>query len=410
MSSTNNLPGSDPTSSTLEKYSHQLSNTLSNLPFDEIDRVVDILHSARMNDRQVFIMGNGGSASTASHFVCDLAKNTRKEGWPMFRIIGLTDNMSIFSAYANDEGYENVFVQQLASLVRPYDVVIGISASGNSKNVLKAIELANQVDALTIGFTGFDGGQLSQMVKINILIENDCIEQVEDVHVILEHMITTALRERLVTDTRPYQLSNFLPQRAEFIDLHTDLSDSTPIITAEISGTKHAKIGQQLFTEVQSILQSHLSLTETLPLILTAAIRQLGASSGSVVLIGEEGQVVRGILAYDGRVVNQESHQISEVIDHGLAGWVKSNRQAVLIDNTSDDPRWLPRVWEQQNRNSRSAICAPLTVGGQLTGVFTLVHSEPSGFTLEDLALMTAMIVTVSLNVSNMAARISQND
>lgn len=409
MLSTQTFSGSGLTLPTLQKYSRQLSNTLINLPFDAIDRVVDILHSARLNDRQVFIMGNGGSAATASHFVCDLAKNTRKENWPLFRVIGLTDNMSIFSAYANDEGYENVFVQQLASLVRPYDVVIGISASGNSKNVLKAIELANQVDAITIGFTGFDGGQLAGMVDISVHIENDNIEQVEDVHLTLEHMMITALRERLATDTKPYQLSQFLPQRAEFIDLHTERLGNTPIITAEISGTEHAKIGTQLFNEVQSILKSQISLSEMLPLILTTAIRHLKASSGSVVLLNEDGQVARGILAYDGRVVNQEGKQISEVMDHGLAGWVKSNRQAVLIDNTSDDPRWLPREWEQQKSHSRSAISAPLTVGGQLTGVLTLVHAEPCGFALEDLALLTAMIVTISLNLSNIASRMSRN-
>ena len=101
--------------------------------------VITTLQRARMQGKQVFVMGNDGSATTASHFVCDLAKNTRREGLPHFWVIGLTDNMAIFSAYANDEGYENVFTQQLANLVNPGDIAIGISASGNSKNVINAL-------------------------------------------------------------------------------------------------------------------------------------------------------------------------------------------------------------------------------------------------------------------------------
>ena len=125
-------------------YIDVLQETLDRLPKSIIAQVIDILHHARMNGKQIFIMGNGGSASTASHFVCDLAKNTRKVGLPHYRVIGLTDNMAIFSAYANDEGYENVFAQQLANLIKPDDIVIGISASGNSQNVLNAISEAKK--------------------------------------------------------------------------------------------------------------------------------------------------------------------------------------------------------------------------------------------------------------------------
>ncbi|MGZ9236070.1 MAG: D-sedoheptulose-7-phosphate isomerase, partial [Anaerolineales bacterium] len=156
----------------------------------------DVLQDARVRGNNVFIMGNGGSASTASHFVCDLAKNTRSEELPHFRAIGLTDNMAIFSAYANDEGYESVFSQQLANLIQPKDVVIAISASGNSQNVLNAIEEAQKHDVLTIGFTGFDGGRLGQMVNINIHVKSDIIEHVEDIHLMLEHIIVKTIKER----------------------------------------------------------------------------------------------------------------------------------------------------------------------------------------------------------------------
>jgi D-sedoheptulose 7-phosphate isomerase len=179
----------------LKRYVDDLHETLDLLPIHLIDELVSILQEARLNHRQVFIMGNGGSASTASHFVADLAKNTRWRTLPDFRVLGLTDNMAIFSAYANDEGYENVFAQQLASFVRPYDVVIAISASGNSKNVLHAVKLASQVKARTIGMTGFDGGHLESMVDININIPSNIIEQVEDIHLIIEHMVVKTLRE-----------------------------------------------------------------------------------------------------------------------------------------------------------------------------------------------------------------------
>ncbi|MEJ2353501.1 MAG: SIS domain-containing protein, partial [Anaerolineales bacterium] len=126
------------------RYISDLQLTLSRLPIDLIEQVISILHAARLSNRRVFVMGNGGSASTASHFACDLGKNTRRKGWPNFQVLGLTDNMAVFSALANDEGYENVFAQQLASFVQPDDVVIGISTSGNSANVVNAIKLANR--------------------------------------------------------------------------------------------------------------------------------------------------------------------------------------------------------------------------------------------------------------------------
>jgi D-sedoheptulose 7-phosphate isomerase len=181
----------------IQSYISTLQHTMEQLPRQLISDVIAVLQRARMQDNQVFIMGNGGSASTASHFVCDLAKNTRREGLPHFRAIGLTDNMAIFSAYANDEGYENVFSKQLANLIRPNDVVIGISASGNSKNVLYAMEEAQKYNVITIGFTGFDGGRLGQMVNINIHVKSNIIEHVEDIHLMLEHMIVKTIKEQV---------------------------------------------------------------------------------------------------------------------------------------------------------------------------------------------------------------------
>jgi D-sedoheptulose 7-phosphate isomerase len=182
-------------------YITLLQQTIDQLPKDKIVRVIDLLYSARFSGRQVFIMGNGGSASTASHFVCDLSKNTRREGWPRYKVIGLSDNIAVFSAYANDEGYENVFCEQLANLLLPDDIVIAISASGNSRNVVNAIQYAKNQNALTIGFTGFDGGILGTLVDINLHINSNIIEHVEDLHLVLEHMIIKSLKERVESES-----------------------------------------------------------------------------------------------------------------------------------------------------------------------------------------------------------------
>ncbi|UCG25848.1 MAG: SIS domain-containing protein [Chloroflexota bacterium] len=204
----------------ISRYIIGLKQTLDRLPHEPIREAIMTLHEARLLNRQVFTLGNGGSASTASHFVCDLAKNTRKSGWPDFRVIGLADNMATLSAYANDEGYEHVFSQQLANLVQPDDVVIGISTSGNSPNVLEAIKLANQMNAVTIGLTGFDGGQLSQMVKIAVHVPSDCIEQVEDLHLMLQHLICTALRQltQKATSSRNKRLTVRKPEVTQEVD------------------------------------------------------------------------------------------------------------------------------------------------------------------------------------------------
>lgn len=168
--------------------------------FDRIDRgpihqAIAVLHQARMDGRQIFIMGNGGSASTAGHMVCDLANNTRQPDWPSYRVIGLSDNMAIFSAISNDFGYENVFALQLANLINTDDIVVAISTSGNSPNVLRAVELANERGAKVIGLTGFDAGRLGKMVDIHLHVPSDSVEQVEDIHLMLEHLITRELRE-----------------------------------------------------------------------------------------------------------------------------------------------------------------------------------------------------------------------
>jgi len=179
------------------EYVAGIKRTLDTLPWARVDQVLDVLDAARLGGRKVFVFGNGGSASTASHMACDLSKNTALPGAPRLRTLALNDNMALFSALGNDLGYESVFAEQLATLVDAGDVVIAISASGNSPNVLNAIAVAAERGATTIGLSGYAGGKLASLVDYPIVAENDCIEQVEDIHLILEHMITTALRERM---------------------------------------------------------------------------------------------------------------------------------------------------------------------------------------------------------------------
>lgn len=180
----------------IQDYLSTLQLTMDQLPRQSIADAIDKLQQARSKGSQVFILGNGGSASTASHFACDLAKNTRQEGLPHFRVIGLTDNMAMFSALANDEGYENVFSEQLTSLVRPGDIVIAISASGNSQNVINAVKAAQEYEATVIGFTGFDGGRLGQLANINVHVNSNIIEHVEDIHLMLEHLIVKTIKDQ----------------------------------------------------------------------------------------------------------------------------------------------------------------------------------------------------------------------
>lgn len=192
-------PGlTSPVDTSIRSYFREITDILDDMEIAPIEAAIDLLHQARLEGRQVFIFGNGGSASTASHMACDLAKNTRHHALPPFRVIGLTDNMALFSAYSNDEGYENAFVQQLYNLVQPEDVVIAISTSGNSANVLRAVELAHTRGAQTIAMTGFNGGRLGPMVNIHLHVPSDSIEQVENIHLILEHLIARTLRGKLL--------------------------------------------------------------------------------------------------------------------------------------------------------------------------------------------------------------------
>lgn len=180
----------------LEQYIAESLDWLKGLPLQDVRAAVDVLYQAAMQGRSIYLFGNGGSASTASHFACDLGKNTYVNGTRL-RAVALTDNMAMFSAYANDEGYENVFSEQLRTLVVPGDVAVAISGSGNSRNVLAAVEVARSAGAVTIGITGMGGGKLAGLVDVAVVVPSDRMDQIEDAHLLLEHLMCEALRERV---------------------------------------------------------------------------------------------------------------------------------------------------------------------------------------------------------------------
>lgn len=176
-----------------EQYFASEIKLLSTLPFDRLDALLALLERARAEGRRVFLFGNGGSASTASHFACDLGKGTVAPDCPRFKVIALNDSLPTFSAYANDMGYESVFAEPLISLSERGDLAVGFSVSGNSPNVLRAMEAARARGLHTAGLTGFDGGKLRQLVDVHINIPSTSFGIVEDIHLALTH----ALCERL---------------------------------------------------------------------------------------------------------------------------------------------------------------------------------------------------------------------
>jgi D-sedoheptulose 7-phosphate isomerase len=168
--------------------------SVDQLPLEKIESIVNVLMDAYKEDKQVILFGNGGSASTASHFASDLAKGTAVANNRRFRAICLNDNMPMLTAWSNDSSYEQVFKEQLINFLRPGDVVIGISGSGNSPNVLSAIQYANEHGAITIGLTGYDGGKLKRLAKECIVVSGDDMEIAETIHLLLEHVIKLYLR------------------------------------------------------------------------------------------------------------------------------------------------------------------------------------------------------------------------
>ena len=184
----------------ITRYLDEVRQALGALPRSEIQHAIDILSRAREDGKQIFVMGNGGSAAMASHFACDLGKGTVEQGKPRFKVLSLNDNVPLLTAYGNDFGYEVVFAEPLASLAQPGDVAIAISSSGNSPNVLLAMDKAAEIGLTTIGVTGYRGGKLRDKVDVCLAVPADAqhpdsMQHVEDGQWVILHTIFVAIRQ-----------------------------------------------------------------------------------------------------------------------------------------------------------------------------------------------------------------------
>jgi D-sedoheptulose 7-phosphate isomerase len=191
----------------IDNYFSEMETIIRTISRPQIDKLIEALFDAWKNDRTVFIMGNGGSASTATHFACDLSKVTAIEGKKRLRAMSLNDNIPLASALTNDNGFENLFSEQLISLMRDGDVLIGITVHGGSgkdkagpwsQNLLKAMLTAKEkFHATTIGLSGFDGGAMNEIADLCVVVPFNSTPQVESFHVVLHHLVTFCLRERI---------------------------------------------------------------------------------------------------------------------------------------------------------------------------------------------------------------------
>jgi len=180
----------------ISSYFKHLTQILSELDLSSIEKFIGLLLSARKEGKNVYFIGNGGSAATASHFANDLAIGTRSKKLP-FKVMSLIDNSSVITAIGNDYGYEQVFVKQLEACLGSGDLLVAISASGNSPNILKAVEYTKENNGITIGLTGFDGGELKKIVDhvIHVPTVKGDYGPVEDVHMILDHVVGNYLMQ-----------------------------------------------------------------------------------------------------------------------------------------------------------------------------------------------------------------------
>jgi len=170
-------------------YRQSLIEAIDSIDLGKVGQAIEWFRQARDAGRQIFVCGNGGSASTASHFVCDMVKGASFNRGSRFRMIALNDSLPTLTAYSNDVGYECVFVEQLKNFARPGDLFMAISGSGNSPNVVRAAEYANSIGCETLALTGRDGGRLGSIAKLNIQVPVPHMGRIEDAHMIICHMI-----------------------------------------------------------------------------------------------------------------------------------------------------------------------------------------------------------------------------
>ena len=195
-------------------YVADLTEALQLLDLEAVDRLARAIHVAYLRNRTVFFLGNGGSASTASHLAADFSKLTTRTGQARLRCLALVDSVAALTAAGNDFAYEDVFVEQLRTFLEPGDVVVGISTSGRSKNVLKAVEYANACNAFTFGITGADGSALRNMTSDSLTVASLSVQQIEDVSMVACHIACLAVRDLCMAHGRSVEMDYDVRQAA----------------------------------------------------------------------------------------------------------------------------------------------------------------------------------------------------
>jgi len=265
-----------------DSYVANLKSTLDELDYNAFEKVIKVLLQARKQDRQIFIIGNGGSASAASHFACDLAKGTINPANPLFkrfRAASLTDNMALITAIGNDCSYAEIFVEQLKNVLNPGDVVIVITGSGNSVNIIKALHYARSVKATNIGLLGFQGGEAVQLVDYSLTASTRNYGIAEDFHIIVEHMLTQIIKRLLQPELQKVVfldrdgVINVKAAEHSYITTWQDFEFMPGIFDALkylndtgyklIVLTNQQGLGKQIFSE-QSLLQIHENMSNEL--------------------------------------------------------------------------------------------------------------------------------------------------
>src|ERR1700733_6736666 len=172
-----------------EQYRVDLLKAIESIDLSKVSQAIEWFRESRDAGRHIFVCGNGGSASTASHFTCDIVKGASHNRDSRFRITALADSLATLTPYSNDAGYDSVFVEQLKNFAQPGDLVMCISGSGNSPNVLRAMEYANSIGCKTLALTGRDGGKLGPLAQLNIQVPVPHMGRIEDAHMVVCHMI-----------------------------------------------------------------------------------------------------------------------------------------------------------------------------------------------------------------------------
>jgi D-sedoheptulose 7-phosphate isomerase len=178
-------------------YFAGLCELVERMPLDYIDRAADLLLQAYHAGQTIFLFGNGGSAGLASHLACDLGKGTLNGSGKRFHALALTDNIPLITAWANDSAYENIFAEQLSNFVKRNDIAFAISGSGNSPNVLRALEAARVAGAITVGLTGFEGGRMKNLCDVCMIVPSDNMQHIEDLHLCAAHALFSVIRTKL---------------------------------------------------------------------------------------------------------------------------------------------------------------------------------------------------------------------